>query len=206
MIDGLIALKDIEKQLDETATADGGKFKYTTNVDVSYKSNEQESEEWGYVTFSVDEDDKLSYNMEGSTSGFGYTISYKDKQKEPKVGESSTQDKSNEVTVRAFLNGLMNPAKFDLKNVSSCEVGEDGKVYTVTIAEPDVSEYESSMSSMKATVSSSSATLTFAIDGDKLVKCEYTLDLKMKVSGSYMKIHQVQTCEYLENGEEASEV
>ena len=193
-VEGLAELQKIRVLLGEMFTADSGSFstdgeqtvklagttQYNREIDtVSFKS------EGGKYTFTID----AQVNPKSVSGSYDAVINYANGtfKMEGKDISTITQEMSDS-EARAYISRLYDPAGLSNAQISNIELRKDGYTHLLTIANPDYSALEASLSALGASGFKANATVGIDFENGEIKKYEYNLTISAKVSGQALTV------------------
>jgi len=171
-------LTDIRDMIEDLEELENGSFvlDITQTLSTSGPAYNQTTTEKDTVTYGK-KDGKYFYNAKATTGNMKYDIDYANgKQTVTVSGQVQTADQT-EKEAQAFINGLINTAKYEAIRVSNIKTLENG-TYRITCDKPNENLYEPVFSSLRTLVQSVSQTIDITVQDGKIIKIESTLSAR----------------------------
>ena len=193
-VEGLADLQKIRSVLSDKFTAESGAFstdgeqsvkiagttQYTREIDaVSFRT------EGGKYTFTID----AQVNPNSISGSYDAVIRYANGtfKMEGKDISTVTQEMSDS-EARAYISGLYDPAGLSNAQISDIELRKDGYTHLLTVANPNYSALEASLSALGASGFEAEATIGVDFENGEIKKYEYNLTVTAKVGGQDLTV------------------
>lgn len=193
-VEGLAELQKIRKLMGEKFTDEAGSFtadseqrvevmgttQYNREIDaVSFKT------EGGKYTFTID----AQVNPKSVSGSYDAVIKYANGTfKMEGKGISTVTQEMSDSEARAYISRLYDPAGLSNAQISNIELRKDGYTHLLTIANPDYSAFEASLSALGASGFKANATIGIDFEDGEIKKYEYNLTISAKVSGQTLTV------------------
>ena len=172
-------LTDIADMIEDLEEMENGSFVLDLTQTISTSYSKDTYTERDTVTYGK-KDGKYFYDAKASTDNAKYDISYANgKQTVTISGTTETVDQT-EKEAKAFINGLINSAKYSADKVTNITQKEDG-VYTIN-CKPDASLYQPIFASVGSSSNNATQTITITIQNGKITKIDSTVSASAYVS------------------------
>ena len=172
-------LTDIEDMIEDLEELENGSFVLDLTQTISTFYSKNSYTERDTATYGK-KDGKYFYEVKASADNAKYDISYANgKQTVTSSGASDTVDQS-EKDAKAFINGLINSARYSSDKVTNITQKEDG-VYTISCT-PDESLYQPIFASLGSASGNATQTITVTIQDGKIIKISSTVSASAYVS------------------------
>lgn len=193
-VEGLAELQKIRMLLGEMFAADSGSFTTDSEQKVEVAGTTQYNREIDAVTFKS-ENGKYSFKIDAqvnpnSISGsYDAVINYANGtfKMEGKDISTVTQEMTDS-EARAYISRLYDPAGISNAQISNIELRKEGFTHYLTIANPDYSALEASLSALGASGFKCKAQVGVDYENGAIQKYEYTMTLTAKVSGQTLTV------------------
>lgn len=193
-VEGLAELQKIRMLLGEMFAADSGSFTTDSEQKVEVAGTTQYNREIDAVTFKS-ENGKYSFKIDAqvnppSISGsYDAVINYANGtfKMEGKDISTVTQEMTDS-EARAYISRLYDPAGLSNAQISNIELRKEGFTHYLTIANPDYSALEASLSALGASGFKCEAQVGVDYENGAIQKYEYTMTLTAKVSGQTLTV------------------
>ncbi len=193
-VEGLADLQKIRNILADKFAAQSGSFSTDGEQSVKIAGTSQYTREIDAVSFKT-EGGKFSFRIDArvnpnSISGsYDAVINYKNGtfKMEGKDISTVTQEMTDS-EARAYISHLYDPAGLSNAQISDIALRKDGFTHLLTIANPDYSALEASLSALGASGFKGEAVVGIDYENGEIKKYEYTLTLTAKVSGQTLTV------------------
>lgn len=201
-VEGLTDLQKIRALLADKLISDSDSFTSVSSQKVSYDSTTQHTKETDVVTVRT-ENGAYTFNIDaevyspGVVGATNVTIAYKNGQFTMSGKNITTQSQEmSDSAARAYISRLYDPAGLSSAQISDISKRTDGHDYLFTLAAPDYSALEASLSSLGAGNIQASANVGVDYADGKLTAYEYTMTVTARVSGRTMTIEITSSIEF----------
>ncbi len=193
-VEGLADLQKIRMLLGDMFAADSGSFTTDSEQRVEVAGTTQYNREIDTVSFKS-ENGKYSFKIDAKvnpnsvSSSYDAVINYSDGtfKMEGKDISTVTQEMTDS-EARAYISRLYDPAGLSNAQISNIELRKEGYTHLLTIANPDYSALEASLSALGATGFKCEAQVGVDYENGAIQKYEYTMTLTAKVSGQTLTV------------------
>lgn len=193
-VEGLAELQQIRMLLGEMFAADAGSFTADGEQKVALAGTNQYNREIDAVSFKT-EGGKYSFRIDAQvnpnsiSSSYDAVINYKNGtfKMEGKDISTVTQEMTDS-EARAYISRLYDPAGLSNAQISNIELRKEGFTHLLTIANPDYSALEASLSALGASNFKCEAQVGVDYENGAIQKYEYTMTLTAKVSGQTLTV------------------
>ena len=193
-VEGLAELQKIRMLLGEMFAADSGSFTTDSEQKVEVAGTTQYNREIDTVSFKS-ENGKYSFKIDAqvnpnSISGsYDAVINYANGtfKMEGKDISTVTQEMTDS-EARAYISRLYDPAGLSNAQISNIELRKEGFTHYLTIANPDYSALEASLSALGASGFKCEAQVGVDYENGAIQKYRYTMTLTAKVSGQALTV------------------
>jgi hypothetical protein len=157
-----------------------GTTQYNREIDaVSFKT------EGGKYSFTID----AQVNPKSVSGSYDAVIKYANGTfKMEGKGISTITQEMSDSEARAYISRLYDPAGLSNAQISSIELRKEGYTHLLTIANPDYSALEASLSALGASGFKANATVGIDFENGEIKKYEYNLTISAKVSGQALTV------------------
>ncbi len=193
-VEGLADLQKIRMLLGDMFAADSGSFATDSEQRIEVAGTTQYNREIDTVSFKS-ESGKYSFKIDAqvnpnSISGsYDAVINYSDGTFKMEGEDISTvTQEMTDSEARAYISRLYDPAGLSNAQISNIELRKEGFTHFLTIANPDYSALEASLSALGASGFKCEAQVGVDYENGAIQKYEYTMILTAKVSGQALTV------------------
>lgn len=190
-------LTDITDMFEDLEELENGSFvlDITQTLSTSSPSYKKTNTEKDTVTYGK-KDGKYFYDVKANTDNREYDIDYANgKQTITVSGQAQTVDQT-EKEAKAFINGLINTAKYEAIRVSDIKKLEDG-TYQIRCDKPNADLYYPVFSSLRTPVQHVSQTIDITVQDGKIIKIKSTLSASsFTMNYGNISFKLTSTCEF----------
>lgn len=208
-VEGLADLQKIRALLGEMFVADSGAFTTNNEQKVEVAGTTQYNREIDAVSFKS-ENGKYSFKIDAQVNpnsiygSYDAVINYANGtfKMEGKDISTVTQEMTDS-EARAYISRLYDPAGLSNAQISNIELRKEGFTHYLTIANPDYSALEASLSPLGATGFKCEAQVGVDYENGAIQKYEYTMILTAKISGQALTVEVKNTVTFGTANQEA---
>lgn len=165
-IDDVRLLDELEELIADRAEAESGEFKLTVSQSVKVMGNSQSSTETDNVVFGINEGGYF-YDIDADMNGTKYDISYSNGKQSVTSEGKTNQNTQTEQDARAFIESLINSGQYNKLLVTGLTKVSESEIRVT--CEPKAA-YETVFETMGAKYRSASQTISFIIEGGRLME------------------------------------
>jgi len=168
-------LTDIEDMIEDLEELETGSFvlDISQKFSTSSPSYKQTNTEKDTVTYGK-KDGKYFYNAKAKTDDMEYNIDYANGKQTITISDQVQTADQTEKEAKAFINGLINTAKYEAIRVSDIEKLEDG-TYRISCDKPNANLYNPVFSSLNTPVQNVLQRIDITVQDGKIIKIKSSL-------------------------------
>lgn len=178
-VDDVRILEKVEDALEERQAATSGKFTLELNSTSELMGHAESSSEKDSVSYGK-ENGAYYYDITAELNGQQFTMQYRNGLQTVTSGGESQTAAQAETDAKAFIDGLIDSAKYNPMAVTAIEKKDEG-VYLFHVAQQDVSAYEHLFVGLDVEITAAAQQITVTLDNGHLAKIES----KISLDGTY---------------------